>query len=184
MAHCEYCGEETDNGNLEEIDGAIVRVCDNCRNNPTFGGELYARQLENGADKPVEQPKPVERHSFNPNASWLEKLNQIKKNHETTALIDDEKLREVYKQLEFYTQIKEKMMAHIQEIMEERGITSLKTNYFTISYTPEHTSSKFDQTAFKNEHPDLFEQFQKRSPVKASVRITLKKEKKGEKENA
>ena len=182
MAHCEFCGEETDNDNLEEIDGAIVRVCDNCRNNPSFGGEFYARQIEASSDKPVEQPKQLEHHSFNPNASWLEKLNQIKKQSDTAASIDDKKLYETYKQLEFYTQIKKKAEEHIQEIMEERGITSLKTNYFTISYTPEHMTTKFDQTAFKKEHSDLFDQFQKRSPVKASVRITLKKEKKGEEE--
>jgi len=182
MAHCEYCGAETDNGNLEEIDGAIVRVCDNCRNNPTFGGELCARQIENGADKPAEQPKPVARHSFDPDAAWLAELKQIEKEQETMALVDEKALLEIYNGLERLHNAESKFKARLQDIMERKGVNSLKTKYFAISYTAEHTTTKFDQTAFKKAHPDLFAEFQKNTPVKASVRITLKKEKKGEEE--
>lgn len=180
MAHCEYCGEETDNGNLEEIDGAIVRVCDNCRNNPTFGGELYARQLENGADKPVEQPKQLEHHSFNPNASWLEKLNQIKKDHETTALIDEQKLLQVTRELDRLKNEESAFKAQLLEIMERNGTKSIKTKYFTITYVEEHSQRKLDTKALEEAHPDLCAEFMKTSTVKASVKITLKKEKKGE----
>ena len=184
MAHCEYCGEETDNGNLEEIAGAIVRVCDNCRNNPTFGGELYARQLENGADKPVKQPKQLEHHSFNPNANWLKKLNQIKKDHETTALLDEQKLLKVTRELERVTNEKKAFEAQLVEIMERNGTKSIKTKYFIISYIEEHSQRKLDTKALQEAHPDLCAEFMKTSTVKASVKITLKKRKEGEKENA
>ncbi len=184
MAHCEYCGEETDNGNLEEIDGAIVRVCDNCRNNPTFGGELYARQLENGADKPVKQPKQLEHHSFNSNANWLKKLNQIKKDHETTALIDEQKLLDVTRELTRLKNEETAFKTQLLEIMERNGTKSIKTKYFIISYIEEHSQRKLDTKALEVAHPDLCAEFMKTSTVKASVKITLKKGKEGEKENA
>ena len=180
MAHCEFCGEETDNDNLEEIDGAIVRVCDNCRNNPSFGGELYARQIEASSDKPVEQPKQLEHHSFNPNAGWLEKLNQIKKDHETTALVDEQKLLKVTKELERLKTEEAAFKAQLQELMERNGTKSIKTKYFTISYIEEHSQRKLDTKALEEAHPDLCAEFMKTSTVKASVKITLKKEKKGE----
>ncbi|MBR4419030.1 MAG: hypothetical protein IKT33_03425 [Clostridia bacterium] len=184
MAHCEFCDKETDNDNLEEVGGAIVRVCDDCRNNPTFGGELYARKIENESNKPVEQPKPLEHYSFNPNVNRFERWNQIKKNHETTALVDEQKLLKVTRELARLKTEEAAFKAELQQLMERNGTKSLKTKYFTITYVEEHSQRKLDTKALEETHPDLCAEFMKTSTVKASVKITLKKEKKGEKENA
>lgn len=181
MAHCEYCGAETDNDNLEEINGAIVRVCDDCRSNPDFGGELYARKIEDSANQPTELPvQKVEHHSFNPDAAWLEELNAVQKEQETTALVDEEKLLSVTRELARLKNEESAFKAQLLEIMERNGTKSIKTKYFTITYVEEHSQRKLDTKALEEAHPDLCAEFMKTSTVKASVKITLKKEKKGE----
>lgn len=185
MAHCEYCGAETNNDNLEEINGAIVRVCDDCRNNPDFGGELYAIKIEASTNQPTELPvRKVEHHSFNPDAAWLKELNEVQKEQETTALIDEQKLLDVTRELTRLKNEETAFKTQLLEIMERNGTKSIKTKYFIISYIEEHSQRKLDTKALEVAHPDLCAEFMRTSTVKASVKITLKKGKEGEKENA
>ena len=72
----------------------------------------------------------------------------------------------------------EDLKSNMIEQMEKYGVTQIKNDLFTISYTPEHTQSRFDSKAFKEQSPVLYDSYCKESTVKASIKITLKKEKK------
>ena len=72
----------------------------------------------------------------------------------------------------------EDLKSNMIEQMEKYGVTQIKNDLFTISYTPEHTQSRFDSKAFKEQSPVLYDSYCKKSTVKASIKITLKKEKK------
>jgi len=68
MAKCYYCGEETSNENLMELDDTFVRVCENCReaqglNEPTF-----------------------EHHSFDPDKYWENELKKISEKQKNGGL--------------------------------------------------------------------------------------------------
>lgn len=62
------------------------------------------------------------------------------------------------------------------EIMLERGIKSFTTPIMSLTSVTPKPRKSFDSEAFKFEYPELFEKFQKESPVKPSVRITFKGE--------
>jgi hypothetical protein len=59
-------------------------------------------------------------------------------------------------------------------MMEEQGIKKWECDEFTATYTEPGTTTKFDSTAFKKDHPDLYEQYLKESERKASIRTTLR----------
>lgn len=172
MAHCEFCDKETSNENIEEIDGAIVRVCDDCIKNPQMGGALYAAKIER-----EQSEQKWQRKSFDPTANWLAELNEIQKQQEAVGLVDENALLKLTKEIERVKNAEAEMKTKLLEIMQRKGVKSLKTQYFTISLTDEHTTKKFDQKAFKDAHSELYAEFEKPSVVKASVRITLKKNK-------
>lgn len=69
----------------------------------------------------------------------------------------------------------EALTEQLKKEMKEKGILSYKNENLSISYTPESTKETFDQKAFKEKYPDVYKMFLKTSPVKASVRITVKK---------
>ena len=168
-AHCYYCGNPADADNLVEVDGGIVRVCDNCKECEDIGGVILANKIE--------KKKPIIAHkSFDPEASWLAELEEIDKEQESRALVDESKLVSIYKELDRLKNQEEEFKKQLQEQMESRGIKSIKTDLFTITLTPEHKTDRLDQKALKAENPELFDKYVKQTTVKASVKITLKKE--------
>ena len=68
-----------------------------------------------------------------------------------------------------------KAKQELMKQMEKYGVTQIKNDCFTISYTPEHTAERFDSKELQNQSPALYEAYCKESTIKASVRITLKK---------
>lgn len=77
-----------------------------------------------------------------------------------------------------YKNIKEQEEAFNQALVDEmkkRGIISYKDENITISFIPDGTKNSFDAKAFKSKHPDIYERYVKKSPVKEYARITLKK---------
>lgn len=69
----------------------------------------------------------------------------------------------------------DEMKQELMKQMEKYGVTQIKNDSFTISYTPEHTAERFDSKSLQNQSPALYEAYCKESTIKASVRITLKK---------
>ena len=68
----------------------------------------------------------------------------------------------------------EKIKEALSLAMEQYGIKKLDNDVFTATYTPDHMKTSFDQKAFKESFPDLFEQFTKESTVKGSLRLSFK----------
>lgn len=79
-------------------------------------------------------------------------------------------------QKQFETKEKELKEA-LLNYMETNGIYSLKTDKIEVSYVRPTTRNSFDSARFKEEQKDLYEQYQKSTQVKASVRIKERKEK-------
>ena len=65
----------------------------------------------------------------------------------------------------------------IQKEMEEKGIKSISTEDLLISYKAGYDKETFQSKEFRKDNPDLYDQYVKISPVKASVSIKLKEDK-------
>ena len=65
--------------------------------------------------------------------------------------------------------------AILQE-MEQKGIIKVcdEVNGLSITYVPPYDKESFDSKRFKAENPDVYDEYIKLSPVKSSIRITLK----------
>jgi uncharacterized protein YkuJ len=117
--------------------------------------------------------------SFDVNTNWLAELAKVEQEKETTALIDEVALLRITKELERLKTEEAEFKAKLQGLMEANNTKSLKTKFFTITYVDEHETKTFDKKQFGLDHPKMAKQYEKKSNVKASVKITLRK-KKGE----
>lgn len=63
------------------------------------------------------------------------------------------------------------LKSQLMEKMKEANISQIKSDLYTVSYIPAKVSKKFDSTAFKKEHRDIYEQYQKESETAASIRF-------------
>lgn len=80
------------------------------------------------------------------------------------------KEREMKKLKEEYDQLK----ADLLEAMEQNGVVKIDTDEVLINYVAPTESERFDSKALKEVSPDLYDQFVKFTPVKASIRIKVK----------
>ena len=79
------------------------------------------------------------------------------------------------KQKEMIKKAEDDLHRTLLEQMENVGGTQIKNDFFTISYTPEHTTTRFDSKALKEQAPALYDSYCKEIKVKASVKITPRK---------
>ena len=73
--------------------------------------------------------------------------------------------------------IKEKedeIKAVILKEMEEAGVVKIETEELTISYTAPTTRESFDSKKLRADNPDIYDEYIKISPVKASIRLKVK----------
>ena len=82
-------------------------------------------------------------------------------------------------ELRRWTAVKAEADAHIDQartqlltIMEQRGLSQIKSGYYTVSYIGAKTSKKFDSARFKKEHKDLYAEYQTETETKATIRLT------------
>lgn len=68
----------------------------------------------------------------------------------------------------------EQMKAQLLEAMEQNGIIKIENDNVLINYVAPTESERLDTKAFKENCPDLYDEFVKFSPVKASIRIKVK----------
>ena len=68
----------------------------------------------------------------------------------------------------------EELKAEILAEMEARGIIKIDNPELLITYVPAGERETFDAKAFREECPDLYDEFVKISPVKASIRIKVR----------
>lgn len=86
-------------------------------------------------------------------------LNTLMKYEETLAALKTD-----------YDELKKKLLRE----MEEKNVIKVETDGIRINYIAETDRETFNSKAFRNEHPDLYDEYVTISPVKASVRIKVK----------
>ena len=86
----------------------------------------------------------------------------------------EDKLVEFLKLQEKFERAKKQIIDDIKKVARGRESMSCDSTKVNISYTPSRVSQRFNSTRFKQEHPDLYEQYCEESEVAASVRISLK----------
>ena len=68
----------------------------------------------------------------------------------------------------------EQMKNSLLEAMEQNNILKIDTDEILISYVAPTQSERFDSKQFREDMPDLYDEYVKFSPVKASIRIKVK----------
>ena len=68
----------------------------------------------------------------------------------------------------------EQMKNDLLEAMEQNGVIKIDTDKIAINYIAPTESERFDSKKFREDMPDLYDEYVKFTPVKASVRIKVK----------
>lgn len=89
-------------------------------------------------------------------------------------------LIEVQEELEFAKEQSEKMKEALKSAMIDNGINVWDAGRLRASVTPATTSKSFDTKSFQAEHPELYAKYLKPVEKKASIRLTIRKEKENE----
>ena len=96
----------------------------------------------------------------------------------TTAAV--QMLIDVHEELDFAKEQSEKMKEGLKTAMIENGVNVWDAGRLRASVTPATASKSFDTKAFQADHPELYTKYLKSVEKKASIRITIRKEKEDE----
>lgn len=66
------------------------------------------------------------------------------------------------------------MKAALLSTMEAKNLIKLETDKLVISYVAPTDRESFDSKKFKEDNPDLYDEYVRISPVKSSIRIKVK----------
>ena len=69
---------------------------------------------------------------------------------------------------------KEELKQNILTEMENKNILKLETDDLTITYIAPAERETFDSKRFREDNPDLYDEYVKFSPVKSSIRVKVK----------
>ena len=86
--------------------------------------------------------------------------------------IDFIKIKE--QQMKRFKEEYDQLKADLLEAMEQNGIIKIDTPDIMINYVAPTESERLDTKLLKETSPDLYDQFVKFTPVKASIRIKVK----------
>lgn len=67
-----------------------------------------------------------------------------------------------------------KVREAIKESMEKHNVKKFEGKDLTITYIAPSVRNGFDGAKFKEDHPDMYEEYKKATPIKASIRIKTK----------
>ncbi len=84
-------------------------------------------------------------------------------------------LAEYERKVKLIDEEEKRLKSAILKAMEEHNIIKIDTEDILINYIPESDREKFESKKFKEEHPDMYDEYISLIPVKSSVRIRLKK---------
>ena len=84
------------------------------------------------------------------------------------------KIAELERTIAELKKIQDDVKKAIIEEMEQKGVVKLDNDVVTITYIAPTDRETFDSKKFKEEQPDMYDEYVKISPVKASVRIKVK----------
>lgn len=85
-----------------------------------------------------------------------------------------EKIADFERQIKVIKEQEDNLKQAILEEMEANQIIKLDTPDILISYVASSDRETFDSKTFKADHQDLYDEYVKMTPVKASIRIKLK----------
>lgn len=91
-----------------------------------------------------------------------------------SALVVPQEVTSAIAELLRIEKVAKEMKERLKELMEENGIKKWECDAFVATYTPAGVTSKFDATAFKKDHPDLYDEYVRESERKSSIRTTLR----------
>lgn len=83
-------------------------------------------------------------------------------------------IAEFEKQVKIIKEKEDELKQAILEAMEAENIVKLDTPELVISYIAPTDRETFDTKTFKAENPDLYDEYAKLTPIKASIRIKVK----------
>ena len=90
-------------------------------------------------------------------------------------------LSEAEKVIAYHEELKKQLIKEEQEIrsaimaaMEKQGIKTFSNDFMRITYVGESERSSVDVTALRKDHPEIAKEYEKKSVVKPSLKITLK----------
>lgn len=86
----------------------------------------------------------------------------------------DEKIAELERMIKEFTEFENELRAKILEEMEQKNIKKVETDALSIIYKATYDKESFDSKKFRADHADLYDEYVKIAPVKASVQIKVK----------
>lgn len=93
-----------------------------------------------------------------------------------TALLQPEiskKIADFERQIKEIKQAEDELKQKILEEMERKGLLKVKTDDLAITYVAPADRESFDSKKFREDHADLYDEYIKMTPVKASIRIKV-----------
>lgn len=84
------------------------------------------------------------------------------------------KVAEFEKALKEIKEKEEELKQNILSEMESKNILKLETDSLTVTYIAPAERETFDSKRFREDNPDLYDEYVKFSPVKSSIRIKVK----------
>ena len=93
------------------------------------------------------------------------------------AVLDAEtasRIAEFERSIKSIKEQEESLRQAILEAMEASGVIKLETDDLTINYIEETYKETFNSKGFRKDHPEMYDDYVKMSPVKSSVRIKVK----------
>ena len=103
-------------------------------------------------------------------------MNELITFEGNSALLTKEagaKLAEIETAIKAYKEQEEKLKAAILAEMEAHGIVKVATDDVSVTYIAPTDRETFDSRTFCKDNPDLYDDYVKITPVKASLRIKV-----------
>lgn len=109
-------------------------------------------------------------------------MNELIKVEENTLIVAEraiEQIKDFERKRKLIDEKEKEFKEQLLKTMEEYGIKSYESpdKSLKITYTPETVAMTFDSAKFKEEHLDMYFDYQKESPRKASIRMTIREDK-------
>lgn len=115
------------------------------------------------------------------NLMECERCNQLYKKELDLSNNELEELYKVEQVIKYYEEKKEEaekqakeMRQSLMKAMEKANISNFENDHIKITYVAPTVRKSIDSTRLKKEQPSIYDEYQKESNVKASLRITIK----------
>lgn len=104
-------------------------------------------------------------------------MNELITINNGKAILDTEtasKIADFERQIKVIKEQEDALKEAILSEMESKGIIKVDTGDLLISYIAPTDRETFDSKQFRNDHPDLFDEYVKFSSVKSQIRIKVR----------